>query len=77
MYIRDLAKLCGVSHTTASMALRNDGRISTEVRARVQSAALTAGYKPDAAIAHAMTTVARGAGYRAAAPIALLSPRQA
>lgn len=42
--LRDLARELNVSHTTVAMALKNDTRISFEVRRRVQSAARKRGY---------------------------------
>jgi LacI family transcriptional regulator len=42
--IRDVARRAGVSHTTASLALRNDARITVATRRRVEKAALTVGY---------------------------------
>src|SRR5437762_10335799 len=42
--IRDVARLAGVSHTKASLALRNDDRIPGKTRARVARAAEQLGY---------------------------------
>lgn len=46
--IRDVAKLAGVSKTTASDALQQRGRVSDETRARVEAAAATLRYRPHA-----------------------------
>jgi DNA-binding LacI/PurR family transcriptional regulator len=45
--IYDIAKALGVSHTTVSMALRNNPRISEATRKRVQKTAEDLGYRPD------------------------------
>jgi LacI family transcriptional regulator len=42
--IRDVAQHAGVSHTTASLALRGDIRITTATQRRVEKAAVTIGY---------------------------------
>ncbi|MBS1881470.1 MAG: LacI family DNA-binding transcriptional regulator [Actinobacteria bacterium] len=46
--IRDVARLAGVSKTTASDALQSRGRVSKETRARVEEAATKLGYTPHA-----------------------------
>jgi LacI family transcriptional regulator len=48
--IRDVAARAGVSHTTVSLALRNDPRITRTVRRRVQRFATELGYHPHAAV---------------------------
>lgn len=53
--IRDVARIAGVSHTTASLALRNDGRISAGTRKKVAQAAAKAGYRPHAVVSDLMT----------------------
>jgi DNA-binding LacI/PurR family transcriptional regulator len=53
--LRDVARAAGVSVGTASMALRNDPRISEARGAKVRSAAQRLGYRPNpaaAALAH-------------------------
>ncbi len=45
--IYDIAAALGVSHTTVSMALRNNPRISEATRIRVQEKAAAMGYCPD------------------------------
>lgn len=49
--LRDLGKLLGVSHVTVSLALRNNPRISKDVREKIQQAALELGYTPDPMLA--------------------------
>lgn len=44
---KDLARICGVSRTTVTRALYNQGRISEETRQRVLDAARELGYHPD------------------------------
>jgi DNA-binding LacI/PurR family transcriptional regulator len=46
--IHDVARVAGVSKTTASDALQNRGRVSNETRSRVQEAAAKLGYTPHA-----------------------------
>jgi DNA-binding LacI/PurR family transcriptional regulator len=46
--IEDIAREVGVSHTTVSRALHNSPLISAEVRQRIQQAAQTMGYTPNA-----------------------------
>lgn len=46
--IRDVAAKLGVSHTTVSLALRNDPRITPAVRRRVRKASDAMGYRADA-----------------------------
>jgi DNA-binding LacI/PurR family transcriptional regulator len=43
--LRDLARLLGLSHTTVSEALRDNPRVKTATRERVQKAAREAGYR--------------------------------
>ncbi len=45
--IRDIARSAGVSHTTVSLALRNNSRISEKQRLRIQKVAAKMGYRPD------------------------------
>ncbi|WP_457108918.1 LacI family DNA-binding transcriptional regulator [Marmoricola sp. URHA0025 HA25] len=46
--IRDVARLAGVSKTTASDALQDRGRVSTATRTRVENAAKALGYRAHA-----------------------------
>jgi DNA-binding LacI/PurR family transcriptional regulator len=52
--IRDVAARLGVSHTTVSLALRNDPRIPAATRRRVREFAREQGYKADAVVATLM-----------------------
>lgn len=52
--IREVAKLAGVSHTTVSLALRNDPRITTEVKRRVAKAANQLSYHSHAVVSELM-----------------------
>ena len=45
--VRDIAKEVGVSHTTVSLALRNNPRISDKLREKIQNKAKEMGYSPD------------------------------
>ncbi|MFA6961642.1 MAG: LacI family DNA-binding transcriptional regulator [Opitutaceae bacterium] len=49
--MEDVARLAGVHQTTVSRALRNDRRVSPEVRARVEAAAGKIGYRPNPLLA--------------------------
>ena len=44
--IKDIAELAGVSHPTVSRALRGEGRMSDETRARILAIAADIGYTP-------------------------------
>jgi LacI family transcriptional regulator len=53
--LRDIANSLGLNHSTISRALRNRGRISKELRLRIQQVAVEMGYRPDpmlSALAH-------------------------
>lgn len=52
--IRDVAEKAGVSHTTASMALRGDPRISKATRLKVVEAAKALDYHPHALVSELM-----------------------
>jgi len=52
--IRDVAREAGVSHTTASLALRSDPSISAETRRRVLTAARRLHYRPHAVVSSLM-----------------------
>ncbi|MEO8615622.1 MAG: LacI family DNA-binding transcriptional regulator [Luteolibacter sp.] len=45
--MRDIAKAVGVSHVTVSLALRDNPRISAEVRQRIREVATELGYRAD------------------------------
>ena len=58
--IVDVARLAGVSRTTASDALNNNGRVSEPTRLMVERAASALGYRPNAA-AQSLRTATKGA----------------
>ena len=45
--LHDVARLAGVSHTTVSLALKNDSRITPNTRGKVLEAARSLGYVPN------------------------------
>lgn len=49
--LRDLGKILGVSHVTVSLALRNNPRVSKELRDKIQQTAVELGYTPDPMLA--------------------------
>ena len=49
--LRDIGKMLGVSHVTVSLALRNNPRISKDVRDKIQQTAIDLGYTPDPMLA--------------------------
>jgi DNA-binding LacI/PurR family transcriptional regulator len=53
--IRQLAKLAGCSRTTVSLALRNNPRITPEMRGKILQLAKKMGYKRDPVMSTAMT----------------------
>lgn len=55
--IRDLARLCGLSTATVSIALRGSPRVRPETATRVMAAAEAAGYRPDPMVATLMARV--------------------
>ena len=59
MSLRRIARLAGVSLTTASLALRNSPKISPATRRRVQEQARAAGYAANGRIAELMSAVRR------------------
>ncbi|RYD19725.1 MAG: LacI family transcriptional regulator [Verrucomicrobiaceae bacterium] len=63
--LRDIGKMLGVSHVTVSLALRDNPRISREVREKVKKAAEELGYQPDPMLA-ALANYRKG---KATAPI--------
>jgi LacI family transcriptional regulator len=52
--LRDVARKLGLSHTTVSLALRNDPRIPSATARRVREAARELGYHADALVANLM-----------------------
>lgn len=61
--MKQIAALAGVSTATVSLALRNDTRITTEVRAKVRQVAEELGYRPNPLLsihmAHLRTSMAQ------------------
>ncbi len=53
--MRAVAKVAGVSHTTVSLALRNDYRLPEKTRQRVRSVANQMGYRPNPLISTLMS----------------------
>jgi LacI family transcriptional regulator len=72
--IRQIAKLCGVSRTTVSLALRDDTSVAPATRARIRSLVEKLGYHPDPAIALQMTRIASRGRLARGTTIAMLSP---
>jgi len=64
MNIRELAKLAGVSKTTAAYAIKNNPRVSQEVRERVQKLAQEHGYQQSPVVKAFMHEMRRGKAYR-------------
>lgn len=60
--IRDVAKAAGVSQSTTSRALRNQGYVAAEVRERIQKAAAKLGYVPDMMARHLRQRVSQSIG---------------
>lgn len=60
--LRDVADAAGVSQSTTSRALRNQGYVAAEVRDRVHKAAVKLGYVPDAQARHLRQQVSRSIG---------------
>ena len=57
--IKDIAKACGVSPTTVSLALRNHPRISEKTKNRVKTAAEKLGYRRNPLVAALMSNLGR------------------
>jgi LacI family transcriptional regulator len=72
--VRQIAKLCGVSRTTVSHALRDDTSVAPATRARIRSLVEKLGYHPDPAIALQMTRIASRRRVAPTTTIAMLSP---
>lgn len=60
--IRDVAEAAGVSQSTTSRALRNQGYVAADVKERVRKAAAGLGYVPDAMARHLRQRVSRSLG---------------
>lgn len=52
--VREVAEKAGVSHTTVSLALRHDPRISAATRQKVELAAKRVGYRPHSVVSNLM-----------------------
>jgi LacI family transcriptional regulator len=59
MTVRALARELGVSATTVSLALKNNPRVSLELRQQIQKRASEAGYVPNARLSELMNEVRR------------------
>lgn len=64
MNIRQLAQLAGVSKTTAAYAIKNNPRVSKEVRERVQKLAREHGYQQNPMVNAFMHEMRRGKAFR-------------
>jgi Transcriptional regulators len=58
--IRDVAARLGVSHTTVSLGLRNDPRIPSDTRRRVQEMAQAMGYRGNILVSALLSQVRKG-----------------
>lgn len=70
--IKDLARECGVSATTVSLALRNHPRISNETKEIVREAAKRLNYKRNPMISALMTSLGQSRQFTSAVPLAVL-----
>jgi len=64
MSIRELARLAGVSKTTAAYAIRNSPRVSEAQRKRIQALAEEHGYQPNPLVKAYMNEVRKGDSVR-------------
>ena len=71
--LKDLAVACGLSTATVSLALRNQGRISTATRKKVLSLANKLGYRPDPLVSKLMSHLHRSRGSESQGVLALLT----
>lgn len=60
--IKDVARVAGVSPSTTSRALRGQGYVAAEVKARIQQAAAELGYVPDVMAQHLRQRVSHSIG---------------
>ena len=70
--LRDIAKVCGVSQTTVSLALKNHPRISTATRQKVKQAAEELNYRQHPMLSALMANISKSRNPAAAAPLAAL-----
>jgi LacI family transcriptional regulator len=68
--IKDVARECGVSATTVSLALRNHPRISEETKARIRESVKELGYKRNPLVSALMSNLGRSHPPAAPAPLA-------
>lgn len=71
--LKDVARACGVSKSTASIALRGVGFVSAETRARVLAAAERLGYRPDPEAARLSGRKKRPASLAKGLPVVIVS----
>lgn len=71
--IRDVARALGVSHTTVSMALRNDPRILPATRQKVNQAAVRLGYRSDPIVSELMAQLRASRARSNEVPLAFLT----
>lgn len=67
--ITDIAKACGVSATTVSLALRNNARVSEETREKIRATAEKMGYRVNPLISALMTNLGRS--HHSSSPVLL------
>ena len=72
----DIARACGVSKNTVSLALRNDPQIPGITRQRIQTIAEAKGYTCDPVVAHLMTQLRVRGAHGTKATLALLNANQ-
>jgi len=70
--IKDIAKECGVTATTVSLALRNHPRISGETKARVREAANRLNYRRNPMISALMANLSQSRKSDTAVPLAAI-----
>ena len=71
--IREIARLANCSHTTVSLALRNDPKISQAMRNRIQKIGKENGYTRNALVSNLMTQLRSSRSHRLREKLALLS----
>ncbi|MEX2607060.1 MAG: LacI family DNA-binding transcriptional regulator [Kiritimatiellia bacterium] len=71
--LRDIAKACGVSPATVSLALRNHPRISKATTHKIQETADKMGYQRDARISELMTHLQQNAADRSPETLAWIT----
>lgn len=71
---REIARRCGLSRATVSYALRNDPKISPQVRNRVRAAARALDYRPDPQVVKLMAHLRTARPRRSVTKVALIIP---